>query len=121
MKLLRDTARHETAYRILYMLDRQIHTSHSPFGGYCNQNQRFRNYKSFATINILMQHYGFQNPDGYMIGNYAGKPAGEQFLKRLIDLFFERKEPLTLPLTIYDTFSFRSNYQIMFRLQLLPF
>ncbi|MHC8516709.1 site-specific integrase [Sporosarcina sp. ITBMC105] len=39
-----------------------------------------------------MERYGFRNPEGYVIVNYAGNPVGERFLKRIIDLVCEREK-----------------------------
>ena len=39
-----------------------------------------------------MQRFGFRNPEGYVIVNYAGNPVGERFLKRIIDLVCEREK-----------------------------
>lgn len=40
----------------------------------------------------MMQRFGFRNPEGYVIVNYAGNPVGERFLKRIIDLVCEREK-----------------------------
>lgn len=66
-----------------------------------------------------MLRFGFRNPEGYVIVNYAGNPVGERFLKRIIDLVFEREKITHFPPTIFDIPLYRFNYRKMFRLQLL--